>query len=315
MAGAMCANTSASSVTGHSVATALSYGENGGSALNSILGNGGTGGDTATSTAGNTAARQVLHRVLTHTRATAAPERAWDLHPARAAQRLPAANASSTAGEAIADAWAVGGNPGTIILGAVSGAGGSATATATSNGTTLQQILLPGGTAIATVDAVPGSGTTLTVGTADVNVGTVTVTGFGGMMDGITGIGTLTVGNGVAHTKLQMTFNSGGSTQSALTVMNGSTLDLVNNHFIVSYGNNDPAATIRGYLISGYNSGGRGTEPESTAHPRRRITITHWGMPIRLTLVIRPAFPPSRSRSNTRCTATRILMARSTAST
>jgi autotransporter-associated beta strand protein len=69
----------------------------------------------------------------------------------------------------------------------------------------------------------------------------------------ITGTGSLTINAGI----LQLAAGSGGSSQGALTIAPGATLDITNNHLIINYGNGaDPMSTIYGYLKSGFNNGG-----------------------------------------------------------
>jgi autotransporter-associated beta strand protein len=55
---------------------------------------------------------------------------------------------------------------------------------------------------------------------------------------------------------LQLAMNTGGETVSALSITGGSTLDLTNNHMIITYGASDPIGTIQSYLASGFNNGG-----------------------------------------------------------
>jgi hypothetical protein len=134
--------------------------------------------------------------------------------------------------------------------------GGGATASATTNGSTIQQVLGAAGSANVSATWNTSTATSFEIGANNNNNGAVTVTGFGGTLAGISGAGTLTVGNGASPTTLTMSINSGGSTQSALTVLNGSTLDITNNHFVINYPKgSDPIATIRQYIDSGYDGG------------------------------------------------------------
>jgi hypothetical protein len=72
----------------------------------------------------------------------------------------------------------------------------------------------------------------------------------------ISGTGTLTVGAAGAPTTLQLTTNSGLSTQSSLTINPGSTLDLTNNHLVINYaGGPDPIASVAAWIASGYSGG------------------------------------------------------------
>jgi hypothetical protein len=74
---------------------------------------------------------------------------------------------------------------------------------------------------------------------------------------GIGGGGLLTIGATSASTSLTLTPNSGTSTQGALVLNSGSTLDITNNTLKIIFGAPaiDPVATITGYLKSGFNTG------------------------------------------------------------
>ena len=110
----------------------------------------------------------------------------------------------------------------------------------------------------ATLDIFTDSSGTLTVGTGNTNNGQLNVTGTGSTTIGgvDNGTGSLVIGDGTHATKLQFATNSGGSSQSSLTINSGSSLDIANNHLFINYGSGtDPVSTIRGYLTSGYNGG------------------------------------------------------------
>jgi hypothetical protein len=164
-----------------------------------------------------------------------------------------------------ATAEATGGTGGQGNNGAVSGIGGSATATATVTSifgnATISQTVNPAGSSpgVAQADAnlTPLRLITVSLLTANnLNLGAVTVTGSGAMITGITGPGTLTLGDGVNATNLQLASNSGGSSESSLIIQSGSTLDITNNHLIINYGSGpDPIATIAGYIETGYAGG------------------------------------------------------------
>jgi hypothetical protein len=130
-------------------------------------------------------------------------------------------------------------------------------------GATVQQ----GGNAGGQVTWTSAGGNTVVVGQGGVNNGQGTVTGPLAHIATISGTGTLIVGNGTNATVLQFNAFAGGSSQGALTIMSGSTLDINNNHFFVNYGSNaDPVATIRAYLVSGRAGGAwNGTGIDSTA--------------------------------------------------
>jgi fibronectin-binding autotransporter adhesin len=89
-------------------------------------------------------------------------------------------------------------------------------------------------------------------GTAPVNnSGTVTFA-VASTSGPITGGGQTIVGNGTT-TKLQLVANGGTSSQTALTINNGSTVDITNNTFFVNYGSGpDPISAIVSYLSTGY---------------------------------------------------------------
>jgi hypothetical protein len=81
------------------------------------------------------------------------------------------------------------------------------------------------------------------------------ITGSGPLA--LTGAGTLRFGN-----------NIGGVSLTGLTIAAGGTLDLENNHIVLSYSGTSPLSTIRGYLASGYNGGawnGAGIDSSSAA--------------------------------------------------
>jgi fibronectin-binding autotransporter adhesin len=109
-----------------------------------------------------------------------------------------------------------------------------------------------GGTSIA-------SGASLTIGAAGALPTARTVVDNGSLtfnasstVGNLSGSGALTVSSGIV--KLQD--SSGVSTQSSLSIASGSSLDLSNNEFILTYGAGaDPITTILSYLTDGYNSG------------------------------------------------------------
>jgi autotransporter-associated beta strand protein len=107
------------------------------------------------------------------------------------------------------------------------------------------------------------SGTTLVIAAAEslpsgstvVNNGVLTVIA-NSTSGNISGSGSLIVGNGTNPFTLRLATGTGGSSMTALTIENGSTLDITNNHLIINYGGNaDPISAIRGYLASGYAGG------------------------------------------------------------
>jgi fibronectin-binding autotransporter adhesin len=77
-------------------------------------------------------------------------------------------------------------------------------------------------------------------------------------INGITGTGALTIGDGSVANTLHLAVNSGLSTQSGLTILGHSALDLGNNHMILTYApgtQSSTDATVRGYIIAGRNGG------------------------------------------------------------
>ena len=113
-----------------------------------------------------------------------------------------------------------------------------------------------GGTAGGQVIWTSAGGATVQVGPGGVNNGQGTVTGPMAHFGGVSGSGSLTIGDGTNATLLQFNPYIGGSSQSALTIQAGSTMDIANNHFFINYGHaTDPINTIFGYLQSGYAGG------------------------------------------------------------
>ncbi|MGA2442123.1 MAG: dockerin type I domain-containing protein [Tepidisphaeraceae bacterium] len=101
---------------------------------------------------------------------------------------------------------------------------------------------------IAAAGALP-SGTTI------VNNGSLTVNGSV-VTGNISGTGTLNIGV-ASTTVLKLASGTLGSSQGALSISTGSTLDITNNHMYINYGSgSDPLSTIAGYIKSGYNGGG-----------------------------------------------------------
>jgi hypothetical protein len=71
----------------------------------------------------------------------------------------------------------------------------------------------------------------------------------------LTGVSALTVGNGTTPATLQLPKGLGPLSVASLTINPGSTLDITNNTLLVNFApGNDPVASIRGYLQSGYNN-------------------------------------------------------------
>jgi hypothetical protein len=69
----------------------------------------------------------------------------------------------------------------------------------------------------------------------------------------ISGGGTLNIAQ---NARLTITANTGTSSEGALTIANGSTLDLTNNPLLVTYGTGvDPVSMIASFLSTGFHSG------------------------------------------------------------
>jgi hypothetical protein len=112
-----------------------------------------------------------------------------------------------------------------------------------------------GATTVASHASLTQSGAAFTQGGGLVNDGTVVIDGSG-VVGPISGSGAITLGNGTSANTVQLASGSGASSQDALNISIGSTLDITNNHVIINYGANpDPVAAIRSYLVSGYNGG------------------------------------------------------------
>jgi hypothetical protein len=101
---------------------------------------------------------------------------------------------------------------------------------------------------IAAAGALPSGSTIVNNGSLTVNGNVVT--------GNISGTGTLNIG-AASTTVLKLASGSLGSSQNALSIATGSTLDISNNHMYINYGSGpDPILTIAAYIKSGYNGGG-----------------------------------------------------------
>jgi autotransporter-associated beta strand protein len=123
--------------------------------------------------------------------------------------------------------------------------------TVTNSGNTLQISGAVGGTGGITLS---GAGA-LVLDAANNYGGTTTVSG-GSLIVGASGA--LPTGNHLsigASGNVQFAHGTGGETVNSLSITTGGTLDLTNNHLILHYTGSSPVSTIRGYLITGYNSG------------------------------------------------------------
>jgi hypothetical protein len=89
---------------------------------------------------------------------------------------------------------------------------------------------------------------------AIIDNGSLTISSINSTINGITGTGSLTIGDGSTVNTVTLATNSGGSLLGALNILGNSTLDITNNHLIINYGGGaDPMATIAGEIQSGYH--------------------------------------------------------------
>jgi autotransporter-associated beta strand protein len=117
--------------------------------------------------------------------------------------------------------------------------------------------VISGSGSIAGSSSLSMSGTgTLTLDTVNTYSGGTTVSG-GLLIAGVHGAlpdGALSITNGAA---VQLAAGTGATQLTSLSISANSTLDITNNHVIISYvSGSDPIAAIQGYVQTGYNSGG-----------------------------------------------------------
>jgi fibronectin-binding autotransporter adhesin len=123
------------------------------------------------------------------------------------------------------------------ISGSVGGAGGI-----TLNGTPSSQSV---GTTVLSSSNNYGGATTVDSGTL--------AAGAAGALPSTT---SLTIGNGTATAAVQLLQNSGGQSIAGLTINANATLDVGNNHMIISDPGGSIDSAVRAYLVAGYNAGG-----------------------------------------------------------
>jgi uncharacterized repeat protein (TIGR03803 family)/autotransporter-associated beta strand protein len=102
----------------------------------------------------------------------------------------------------------------------------------------------------------PGAGTVTLAGFNSYTGGTTVIAGklLIAAASALPGTGVLTIGSAAA---VQFSNGIGAVSIQSLTINSGGTLDIANNCIVVHYGSgSDPAAAIRSYLASGYNSMG-----------------------------------------------------------
>jgi autotransporter-associated beta strand protein len=106
-----------------------------------------------------------------------------------------------------------------------------------------------GGLTIAGSGTVSLSGLNSYLGATAVNSGQLNI----GSSSALPATTTLTVGTASVAAKVLFASKIGQATVSSLAILGNSTLDLTNNSLAINYTGTSPAATIRGYLVSGYN--------------------------------------------------------------
>jgi hypothetical protein len=163
----------------------------------------------------------------------------------------------------------IGGN-GTVVLSGVNSYGNSGIGSAT--------IISSGTLVIAAPAALPAGGNIADNASLVIHAGTSSAPVTTGR---ISGSGALTVGAVAAPAYLQLSAGSGISSQSSLIINPGSSLDITNNTLLVNYNSaaNDPAQTIRTYLLSASNHGlwnGTGLT-SSTVQSEVAGVVTHGG--------------------------------------
>ncbi len=260
---ATAAGTGTSTVAGNSAVTveADSFGESGGSVENAVLGNGGAGGIATSTATASGVGLDPVSATVTATGGAGGEGAGTGFQSGNGGNATAQATAHSVQSQSQATASVTGGAGGAATNFSTVGIGGTATASATANGVTATEFQGAGsngqgGSAFAQTTWTPAAGATVVIGISNVNNGIGTVTGPSALIAGITGTGSLTIGNGATATILRLSTNSGGSAQSALTLKTGSSLDIANNHLFINYGPNpDPISTIAGYLKSGYADG------------------------------------------------------------
>jgi hypothetical protein len=91
---------------------------------------------------------------------------------------------------------------------------------------------------------------------AILNNGNFSIAQVNSSIAGITGTGTLTIGNGSSANTVQLALNSGGSSMTSLAILGNSTLDIVNNHLFINYGSGpDPIASVAALIKNGFAGG------------------------------------------------------------
>jgi|GEM_PF-1429520 len=118
-----------------------------------------------------------------------------------------------------------------------------------SNNYTGATLIAPGPTlAINAAGALPANTTVVNAGNLQINAASVAVN--------LTGAGSLTIGTATTPASLQLAPGGGVSYQSSVNINPGSSLDITNNTFIVSFGSAaDPVSNIRQALQSAYGGG------------------------------------------------------------
>ncbi|HEX4052995.1 MAG TPA: dockerin type I domain-containing protein [Tepidisphaeraceae bacterium] len=169
--------------------------------------------------------------------------------------------ATSINGNVTFDVSNNGAGAGTLNLGALSDRGVASSMVFGGNGTvnlnasgSLLSATMAGIAAGATVN-VNVNGALGTNGISIDNAGLLAVNG-NQILGTVSGTGSVMVGNGVTANILKFAADTTGISMAALTINGNSALDINNNHLFINFGTNpDPIATIRQYLVNGYNGG------------------------------------------------------------
>ena len=169
--------------------------------------------------------------------------------------------ATTISGNATFDVTNNGTGTGTLNLGALNDSGVASSIFIGGNGTVSLNAasnLSAGTTATIALGSTLAVNASAALGTKGISVNNAGVLAVNGnqTLGTVSGTGSVIVGNGSTANILKFATNTTGISMSALTINGSSALDINNNHLLINFGTNpDPSATIRQYLINGYNNG------------------------------------------------------------